>query len=116
MAALLLPGGMVGVGWGRVLLLGGEVLCVESAGRALFEGCAWGVRVESRIALGVRWTLRPPGMHVSQAGEGLPAGEVARRISRWAADVVRLEGDVGRFGKRVRPVRGSGSGSELSAV
>jgi hypothetical protein len=34
-------------------------------------------------------------MHVSQAGEELPAGEVARRISTWAADLVRFEEDVG---------------------
>jgi hypothetical protein len=39
----------------------GEVVCAESAGRALFEGCACGVHVESGLVPGVRRTLTPAG-------------------------------------------------------
>jgi hypothetical protein len=83
----------------------------------LFEGCACGVEEESGIVRGVRGTLRPPGVRVSQAGgEEKPAGEVAKRIRRWAAAVSRFENEVGRLGERVRPVRATASASELSAV
>jgi hypothetical protein len=82
----------------------------------LLEGCAYGVHVESGFVLGVHRTLTPPGIHVSQAGKEMLAGEVARRMSTWAAEVVGLESDVRRLGMRVPPVRATAGASELSPI
>jgi hypothetical protein len=60
--------------------------------------------------------LTPPGIHVSQAGEEMLAGEVARRVGTWAAELVRLEDDVRRLGMRELPVGAAASASELSPI
>jgi hypothetical protein len=75
-----------------------------------------GVHDESGMVLGVCRTLTRPGMHASQAGEEMLAGEVAKRVGTWAAALVGLEDDMGRLGTRVPPFRAAASASEVSAV
>jgi hypothetical protein len=74
------------------------------------------VEVESGLVLEVHRSLAPPGIHVNQAGEGMLAGEVGRRMSIWGAELVRLESDVRRLGVCVPAVGATGSSSEVPPI
>jgi hypothetical protein len=60
--------------------------------------------------------LALPVIHAIRGGEEMLAREVGKRIGTWAAELVRLESDVERLGRRVRPARATASASEVSSI